>query len=57
MQKKLNSLATIKVINLDIKKLTLILEILLEHNINFGDNFINIMQKIISTVQVHTWEI
>ena len=57
MQKTLNSLTTITVINLDIKKLTLRLEILVKRNIKFGDNFIKIMQEIISTVQVHTWEI
>jgi len=57
MQKMLSSLATITVMNLDIKKLTLILETLVKHNIKFGDNFIKNMQKIITTVQVHIWEI
>ena len=40
-----------------IKKLILILEILVICNATFGDNFIKITQKIISTVQVRTWEI
>jgi hypothetical protein len=57
MQKMLNSLAALAVINLDIKKLVLISEILVIYDATFGDNFINITQKIISRVKVHTWEI
>jgi hypothetical protein len=53
----LNSLAAIAVINLDIKKLILILEILVIYNAKLDDNFIKIMQTIISTLQLHTWEI
>jgi hypothetical protein len=57
MQEMLNSLTAITVIILDIKKLILILEILVICNAKFGDNFVKIMQKSISTVQVYTREI
>jgi hypothetical protein len=52
MQEMLNFLTAIAIINLDIKKLILILEILVICNTKFGDNFVKSMQKSISIVQV-----
>ena len=57
MQEMLNSPAVIAVINLNVKKLIVVLETLVIYNANVGDNFIKIMQTRINSVQVHTREI